>query len=159
MTTLVCIGYGFGDLHINSIIREWLELSAARRLEIVNPGIDSIPPSLLHLALQVEIIPEGTTDYFDSVAGITRNRREKLEKRLHVCARRLGHKRFWDGLKAFNEENFSDEVRKMAEEMKITSLRSDASGSSVFKTSFGDLDDLEEDRLERLALHLEALPQ
>jgi hypothetical protein len=25
MSTLVCIGYGFGDLHINAVLREWLE--------------------------------------------------------------------------------------------------------------------------------------
>jgi len=26
VTELVCIGYGFGNLHINTVIREWLEL-------------------------------------------------------------------------------------------------------------------------------------
>jgi hypothetical protein len=53
---LICIGYGFGDIHINQIIREWLELSPNRSLEIVTPQAKDIPPFLLHLAPQVHLV-------------------------------------------------------------------------------------------------------
>ena len=39
---LICIGYGFGDNHINGAIREWLDFSDERRLVIVDPGRTSI---------------------------------------------------------------------------------------------------------------------
>ncbi|MGE0634512.1 MAG: hypothetical protein AB7O96_19000, partial [Pseudobdellovibrionaceae bacterium] len=48
VSKLICIGYGFGDEHINKIIRQWLEFSAKRSIEVVNPGIKDIPASLLH---------------------------------------------------------------------------------------------------------------
>lgn len=70
VTKLVCMGYGFGDLHIDSVIRQWLEFVSTRRLEIVNPGVTAVPSFLLHLAPQVEVVPGGATEYFDSVGGI-----------------------------------------------------------------------------------------
>jgi hypothetical protein len=81
VSTLVCIGYGFGDDHINQVIRRWLELSATRRIEIVSPAIENIPASLLHLATQVAVTDSSVTDYLDHVAGILRGRRDILEKR------------------------------------------------------------------------------
>jgi hypothetical protein len=157
VTNLVCMGFGFGDQHINSVIRGWLERSAARSLQIVNLGITSIPSSLLHLTPQIEIVPGGATDYFDAVAGIVRSRKEKLEKRLHICARRLGNERFWNGLRAFDAENFSDEVRKLAEQMKIASPNATPGSEHKPGISLDGLVGVEEDRLERLALHLEGL--
>jgi hypothetical protein len=50
VTNLVCIGYGFGDLHINLALREWLEFTPERRIEIVSPGARDIPSFLLHLS-------------------------------------------------------------------------------------------------------------
>jgi hypothetical protein len=55
VSTLVCIGYGFGDDHINQVIRRWLEFADARRIEIVCPGIKNIPTFLLHLTTQVTL--------------------------------------------------------------------------------------------------------
>ena len=46
---LVCIGYGFGDLHINNIISGWLCSSAVHRLIIVDPFCKTVPSFLLHL--------------------------------------------------------------------------------------------------------------
>lgn len=31
---LVCIGYGFGDIHVNHVIRSWLEFTDTRTLEL-----------------------------------------------------------------------------------------------------------------------------
>jgi hypothetical protein len=90
LSTLICIGYGFGDLHINSVLREWLEFSTDRRIEIVNPNMGEVPPFLLHLRPQMKITGSGATDYLDSQAGIVRTPRQKLEKRLAAVARSLG---------------------------------------------------------------------
>lgn len=78
LTKLVCIGYGFGDLHINAVIRQWLEFASTRRLEIVNPGVTEVPSFLLHLAPQVRVVLSGATEYLDSASGITRTRKEEL---------------------------------------------------------------------------------
>lgn len=69
VTRLVCIGYGMGDIHINLILREWLEFSADRKLVIVGPDVTDVPPSwLLHVAPQVQAIRAGATDYLEQFA-------------------------------------------------------------------------------------------
>lgn len=55
VSTLICMGYGFGDIHINTILKEWLEFHADRRLEIVNPNAGGVPPFLLHVSPQVTV--------------------------------------------------------------------------------------------------------
>ena len=93
VSTLVCIGYGFGDIHINTLLREWPELSAERRLEIVSPVAKDVPSFLLHLSPQVMVKQSDATDYLDSQAGIVRSPREKAEKRLAAVLRSLGRGR------------------------------------------------------------------
>jgi len=51
VSKLICIGYRFGDVHINDVIRHWLESTGNRRIEIVGPAA-SVPPLLLHLRLK-----------------------------------------------------------------------------------------------------------
>ena len=80
LRTLVCIGYGFGDTHINSVVRKWLEFSRDRRIYIVDPHLESIPPMLRHLAPQVELHSLKATDYLDRFAGIVRSSHEATEK-------------------------------------------------------------------------------
>lgn len=53
---LVCIGYGFGDHHINEPIVEWLSQAAARRLTIINPGIEECPDRFKQLSRQVALV-------------------------------------------------------------------------------------------------------
>src|SRR5215510_10579195 len=69
VSTLICIGYGFGDTHINQVFREWLEFNAGRKLEVVGSGTKHIPPSLLHLASQVVLRDATATEYLDFVSG------------------------------------------------------------------------------------------
>ena len=88
VSTLICIGYGFGDTHINHVFREWLEFDAGRRLEVVGPGTKYMPSSLLHLASQVVLRDSTATDYLDFVSGIVRSKRDSLEKRLSAYVRR-----------------------------------------------------------------------
>lgn len=63
---LVCIGYGFGDSHIDTVIRKWLSFSRERNLEVVNPGIKSvsdISSAYLHLARQIKFKRSGFIDF------------------------------------------------------------------------------------------------
>ena len=93
VSNLVCVGYSFGDFHINTVLREWLEFSASRRIEIVDPSIRAVPAFLLHLSLQVALTNCGATDFFDREAGIMRSPTERLMKRLEFALRRLGKER------------------------------------------------------------------
>ena len=88
--TLICIGYGFGDNHINNVMREWLELSDDRRLIVVAPDRDSVPEPLLHVAPQVEVRQCGATAFLDSYAGIVCSNREANEKRLAAWMHKHG---------------------------------------------------------------------
>lgn len=81
VSTLICIGYGFGDLHINQVLRDWLERAPDRRLEIVSPGA-SVPSFLLHLSPQVGVFKEAASDYLDRLTGVVRSRRELSQRRL-----------------------------------------------------------------------------
>jgi hypothetical protein len=87
VSTLVCIGYAFGDLHINQVMREWLEFSADRRLKIVGSGTKHVPSALAHLPLQFDLIDSRATDYLDMAAGIVRTRRDSLQKGLTAWVR------------------------------------------------------------------------
>ena len=79
LSALVCIGYGFGDTHINLAIRKWLEFTSERHLTIVDPEISRVPDSLLHLSPQIRIEAVTATDYLDREGDVTRTRQEKLE--------------------------------------------------------------------------------
>ena len=79
LTTLVCVGYGFADQHVNQAIRSWLELSDDKHLTIVDPTITCIPAMFLHLHPQIDLIKSSATEYFDQVSGVTRSRRETIE--------------------------------------------------------------------------------
>ena len=92
LRSLVCIGYGFGDIHVNQVMREWLELSGDRRLLIIRPDDTCIPSMFLHVAPQIELRASNATDYLDSFAGLVRSRAESNEKRFSVWMQRRGDK-------------------------------------------------------------------
>jgi hypothetical protein len=89
---LICIGYGFGDLHINAVMRNWLELMPERQLVVVSPTLDSIPNFLLHLAPQVEIVSENATDYLQCFAFTPLTENEVLFKKFCSSNRRAAWK-------------------------------------------------------------------
>jgi hypothetical protein len=68
VSRLVCIGYGCGDAHTNQILRQWLEFSGARQLELVAPGTKICPSFLGHVASQVTLVDEFATDYLERYA-------------------------------------------------------------------------------------------
>lgn len=94
VSDLVAIGYGFGDAHINQAVREWLEFSTDRRLEIVAPGIAELRHDFLHVARQITLTDSGCADYLDMRAGIVRSYVERFEKKIGSLARKLGLTRF-----------------------------------------------------------------
>ena len=81
LTRLATIGYGFGDLHIDQAIRDWLELGHDRQLVIVDPNRDAVPRGFLHLYPQVHCVKSDATEYLDDVGGITRSQSDQAERR------------------------------------------------------------------------------
>ena len=107
--TLVCIGYAFADDHINKIIREWLEFSQTRRIEIVSPNVDCVPRSFLHIASQIDLYTSNATDYLDEYAGIVRSTHE------------VNHKKFVSLIRE-NEKAVISEVLKFSRERQVDNL-------------------------------------
>jgi hypothetical protein len=66
---LVIIGYGFGDAHINLVVREWIEQNKDRRITIVDRYRTETPGFLLHVSPQVTVITKTGQEYFRSIAG------------------------------------------------------------------------------------------
>jgi hypothetical protein len=67
-TVHICIGYGFADVHINDIIRRWLEFTGDRRIEIVGPYVPAVPSFLVHLSPQVSLHDMRATDFLERFA-------------------------------------------------------------------------------------------
>ena len=90
LKTLVCIGYGFGDQHINQVIRDWLEFSSERHLTIVDPRASDVPNEFLHLALQVDLVVSDCTAYLDEVGGIGRSHLDRALRQFGAWKRVKG---------------------------------------------------------------------
>ncbi|MGL6245471.1 hypothetical protein [Pseudomonas sp.] len=111
VSKLVCVGYGFGDHHVNDVLKGWLEFSPKRSIEIVNPSINAIPSFLLHLASQVRLVNSGAAEYFDSIAGIERTQAELISKEITDASRKAGPQRSVQILEVFRK----DEERRVEE--------------------------------------------
>lgn len=117
VTTLVCIGYSFCDIHINQIIRDWLEFDNERTIEIVDPFRTDIPGILLHLAPQVTLVKSTATEYLDHASGIIRGKRELLEKRLAAWVQSKGsnaEREYEEYLGQYLEKRIEDFAKKVA---------------------------------------------
>ncbi|WP_162095901.1 hypothetical protein [Pseudomonas chlororaphis] len=119
LTNLVCVGYGFGDHHVNEVLKGWLEFSSKRSIEIVSPGIKDVPSFLLHVAPQVRIIDSGAVEYFDFIAGIERTPRELMSKEVAAASRKVGPQRSAQILEDFRlaEERRTEEAVAHAVEL------------------------------------------
>lgn len=134
VTKLVCIGYGFGDQHINLVMREWLEFSRDRCIEIVNPGISHVPAFLQHLGPQVSLVSSDTTSYLDREAGIVRTPQEALEKRMMIASRKLGKERSEEmirDLQKCESERITKEFAARLAELPVVDGKLDLSGSGT----------------------------
>ena len=90
VTTLICIGYSFGDQHINRVIQRWLDLHPSRRLTIVDPAQSGVPDAFRHLSPQVELIQSDCTDYLDKLGAISRTKSDQSKRRLTEWIRKEG---------------------------------------------------------------------
>jgi hypothetical protein len=89
VSRLICIGYGFADVHINDAISRWLELTEDRRIEIVGPLIRSVPSFLLHLSPQVGLYDMRATDFLQRYAFTPLSKRERFCRTVRDTARKV----------------------------------------------------------------------
>jgi hypothetical protein len=68
LDTLICIGYSFGDIHINLHIKEWMELSRENHLVIVGPGCN-VPAVFAYLADRIECKSMSATEFLQTYAA------------------------------------------------------------------------------------------
>lgn len=87
VSELICIGYGFGDNHINDALRRWLEHNAERRLVCVSPGKPQVPQFLMHIRPQVACEASTTTEYLERFSTQPLTRRERGGRTLLQRAR------------------------------------------------------------------------
>jgi len=118
VTELVCLGYGFGDLHVNEVLRAWLELSADRRLEIVSPDVRAIPVPFRHLAPQIKIVAKRATEWLDANAGIVRSGTQALRKRAFDHIRSLSRKQREAELAEFIKRDQARILQKVTERIR-----------------------------------------
>ena len=150
LQSLICIGYGFGDGHINQVMREWLEFSADRRLVIVRPDATSIPEGFLHVAPQIELQPSTATDYLDSFAGIVRPKREANEKRLASWMRRCGDTAKSE-IQMFLHDHMRRRVDSLVERLKMLPIRNGDLDTDALCVSVNEL--IKDVRKRSLALY------
>lgn len=162
VTTLVCVGYGFGDMHINAALRGWLEATDARRLHVVNPGVRDIPAGLLHLATQVTLDPRKASEWFDAQAGIVRSPLEELNKRLAVVMRRLGPAGAQTAVNTFIEIMMEEQTEKLISTLEALpkidgrpDLAALGDASQVAARWATEQEIRQEDLLRRLLAHVE----
>ena len=162
VSRLVCIGYGFGDTHINSILREWLEFHGERTLEIVSPTA-TIPSFLLHLAPQVSVVKRPATDHLDTLGGIKRSRRDELTKNIFFLCRERGKENTNRDLSEFLRINNDRAIRLFAEKIKEmpfrngdVDLRGIGEPDAVAKQLAKEINGEEIDMIERLHQFLQS---
>jgi hypothetical protein len=85
---LICIGYSFGDSHIDQVLKDWLSFSPDRKLTIVNPGINGCPTHFNYLYSQVSCIPQGASEYFLSIEGNQGSPRDQAIREIRKGARK-----------------------------------------------------------------------
>jgi hypothetical protein len=163
VTNLVCIGYGFGDVHVNTVLRGWLELSAEHRIEIVSPSARDVPSFLLHLSPQIALTAQSATEYFDTKAGIVRSAREQLEKRIGSILRSRGKERANRDIASFisqDQARISQELLAKLVGLPLVDGRPDMSAigdpSELAKLWASELKLSKEEFLRRLLQHLES---
>lgn len=164
VTKLICIGYSFGDQHVNQVLRDWLTSSASRHLEIVGPGVASIPDFLRHMAPQVTLVDSGATDYLDAVAGINRPRCQRLEKQVTAICRQLGKEQSAKLMSRFAEADVMRMRDGFIERLKALPVKPDGhpdigtveDAEALAKTWCGEIGASREGTLERLLSFLKA---
>ena len=87
LSNLVVVGYGFGDSHVNSAIRQWLEFSENRHLRIIDPKRHEIPGELLHVAPQIALSRKSALEFFDEYAARPLSQAERAMRDAMISVR------------------------------------------------------------------------
>jgi len=107
---------------------------------------------------QVEVLPDVATEYFDSVGGITRTRKENLERRLDAYFRKHGAKQAALKMNLFYKDELSKQAGKLVRQLT-------SSPEPLLEKYWGperneqnpNLDEETNDTLERLIEYLEKM--
>jgi hypothetical protein len=78
VTNLYCIGYSFGDSHINDVLYDWLSFDAGRKLTIVDPYVLDVPLTFRHIREQVSLKKMGFLEFLNE------NSDEKIKARVRL---------------------------------------------------------------------------
>jgi hypothetical protein len=76
--SLLCIGYGFGDQHINNEILKWLTQDRDRKLTIVDPFRDAAPAFAMHLSQQITIHKKSFLEFVAGQEELTTQRKKSI---------------------------------------------------------------------------------
>lgn len=68
VSRLVVLGYGGGDVHINTVFRQWLEFNSSRSIVFVGPSITNCPAFLGHVVGQVSTVASTASNYLQQFA-------------------------------------------------------------------------------------------
>lgn len=154
---LICIGYGFGDHHVNDALKEWLAFSPKRSIEIVSPNIKAVPPFILHLAPQVRLVRRGMTEYLDDIAGIERTEAELISKKITDASRKIGPHQSARIMQVFMKDEEEITKKLILEQLELIKLGSDGEAEGIEKlTLWLESRNPEVDSLNRLLASLTA---
>lgn len=93
VSTLICVGYGFGDIHINNILRTWADRSASRLIRIVAPGAKEVPTFLAHMPMQVDLVDASTTEFLEQFLKCPPGATQRAERAQRALVRQQLRKR------------------------------------------------------------------
>jgi hypothetical protein len=58
------VGYSFGDEHVNTALRKWLEFTGTRTLTVVDPEVERIPDPVAYLPSQIQLRKLKASEFF-----------------------------------------------------------------------------------------------
>lgn len=83
--TLVVIGYGWGDAHINGPVETWLARRPEARVVVVNPG--GLPPAMSPISTRCAVIKLSAAEYLSRQRWATFSRVDCLKRQFWLKAR------------------------------------------------------------------------
>jgi len=92
VSDLVVVGYGFADVHINQILKEWLAFTPERRMLIVNPGIKTISDEFKIYINQLELRQCSFLEFLVDETNKSLTRKEKITYLIRNIVRKVAKK-------------------------------------------------------------------
>lgn len=86
---LICIGYSFGDSHINDIILNWLSISSSTKIIIYDPYRTSPPVHFKEYYSQIHIVQGGLTDFLSQYNSDKKTLLDKSDRELLNISREI----------------------------------------------------------------------